>query len=279
MATGTRGYLNNFSTTLAENISDSDTTFDITDDTGLDTILVTADYVALTIDDGTNVEIVHVTANSSGTITVDRAMEDTTAVGFLTGDPIELRATAASFEPSGGGGGLWEVIDTVTLAGSETFVKFEGLAAGIYEIDLHNISVDNGGSPPMLLMKIGTGGTPTYEASAYRYSLMNVADNSGTVSGVNPGSTSYITLWDAMYDDNANFVTCGTIKTADLGSARYKLFEIDIRQTQTGFGALAQYRRGVAAWNDTTAITALQIYPDAGAFRAGGVLTLLKRAY
>jgi hypothetical protein len=279
MATGTRGYLNNFSTTLAESISSGDTTFDITDDTGLDGILATADYVALTIDDGTNVEIIHVTANSSGTLTAERGMEGTTPESFANGDPIELRATAASFEPSGGGGGLWEVIDTVTLAGAETEVKFEGLAAGIYEIDLQYVGVDNGGSPPMLLMRVGTGGTPTYQTGSYRYVLMNMLDNSGTPNGSVPGSTGAITLWDAMYDDNAWFTTCGKITTSDLGGTYYKQFMIELTQTKSGFGGLTQMRRGSAAWNDTTAVTAIRIYPDAGAFRAGGVITLLKRAY
>jgi len=277
MATGLRGYINNFSTTLAESILSSDTTFDITDATGLDAILATSDYVALTIDDGTNIEIIHVTANATTTLTVERAMEGTTAVGFASGATIELRATAASFDAVvGAGGGLWEIIDTVTLTGSETEVNFEGLAAGIYEIDLMYVGVTNGGTPPMLLMRVGTGATPTYQTTTYRYAIMNALDNSGTVSGVIPGATNAITLWDAMYEDNAWFTTFGKIKTSDLGGAFYKMFSIELTQTKSGFGGLTQVRRGGAAWNDTTAVTAIKIYPDAGTFRAGGVITLLK---
>lgn len=279
MATGTRGYINNFSTTLAESILSSDTTFDITDSTGLDAVLATSDYVTLTLDDGTNIEIIHVTANTAGTLTVERAMEGTTAVGFASGVKIELRATAASFiTAGGGGGGLWEVAQTITLAGGETVVKFEGLA-GIYEIDLMNIAVNNSDSPPMLLMRVGIGATPTYQTTTYAYSLINHVRNTTSIVGVVPGSTTAITLWDTMYDGNAGFTTCGTITTSDLSGTRYKLFDINIRQTATGASPGLAGRKGAAAWNDTEIVTAIEIFPDAGVYRAGGIFTLLKRLY
>lgn len=95
---GLRGYVNNFSTLLDENISDSDTTFDIVDATGLSAeITATNGYVALTITDGTNTEIVYVTGVSSNTITVVRGQEGTSAEAFVNGDKIECRATRDSF--------------------------------------------------------------------------------------------------------------------------------------------------------------------------------------
>lgn len=268
-----RGYLNNFSTTLTNSISGSATSFDIVSATGLSTVLSNSDYVMMTIDDGTNIEVIKVTALATLTVTVVRGQEGTSGTAFAAGATVEVRLTEATFDSG------FDVVQQVTLAGSETEIKFEGLTAGVYEIDLLHVSVDNGGSPPMFLMQVGTGGTPTYETSSYRYSLLNTADNSGTVSNVNPGSTTYIPLWDAMFDDNALFTTCGTIKTGNLGVSKYKLFDINICQTQTGGGAGIQFRKGGAAWTDSTAITALKIYPDAGSFRSGGVITLLKRRY
>lgn len=268
-----RGYLNNFSTTLTNNITNSATTFDIVSATGISTLLSTSDYIMMTIDDGTNIEVIKVTGLSTLTLTVVRGQEGTSGTAFNAGTTIEIRLTEATFDSG------FDVVGQVTLAGSETEIKFEGLTAGVYEIDLLHVSVTNGGTPPMLLLKVGTGGTPTYQTSSYRYSLLNTADNSGTVSNVNPGSTTDITLWDAMYEDNASYTTCGTIKTSDLGAAKYKLFDIDIRQTKTTAGAQVHVRKGGAAWNDTTAVTALKIYPDAGTYRAGGVVTLLKRRF
>ncbi len=269
-----RGYLNNFSTTLTNNITNSATTFDIVSATGISTLLGTSDYILMTIDDGTNVEIVKVTGISTLTLTVVRGQNGTSGTAFNAGSDIEIRLTESTFDSG------FDIFDQVTLAGSETEILFEDLTPGVYEIDILHLSVDNSGSPPMLLLRVGTGGTPTYQTTTYKYSVLNFADNSGTITNVVPGSTTYITLWDAMEDGNVAFTTCGTIKTSELGSAtKYKLFDIDLRQTKTGAGAQVQVRKGAAAWNDTTAVTALKIYPDAGAFRAGGVVTLLKRRF
>lgn len=95
---GLRGYLNNFSTTLAESVADTDTSFDITDATGISAqITATGGYVALTIDDGTNVEVVYVTSVSTNTITCTRGQEGTVAENFASGAPIECRPTRDSF--------------------------------------------------------------------------------------------------------------------------------------------------------------------------------------
>lgn len=95
---GLRGYVNNFSTTLAENVASSDTTFDLTSASGISAeIVATGGYVALTITDGTNIEIVHVTSVSTNTITCVRGREGTTAAAFVTGDKVECRVTRDSF--------------------------------------------------------------------------------------------------------------------------------------------------------------------------------------
>jgi hypothetical protein len=54
------------------------------------------DYFMVTLDDGTNVEIVKCTARSTDTLTVVRAQEGTTAqTSFAIGTKAELRVTAA----------------------------------------------------------------------------------------------------------------------------------------------------------------------------------------
>ena len=54
------------------------------------------DYFLLTIDDGTYVEIVKVTARASDILTIIRGMESTTARTFASGTAVELRVTAAT---------------------------------------------------------------------------------------------------------------------------------------------------------------------------------------
>lgn len=268
-----RGYINNFSTTLDGSILSSDTSIDVIDATGISSVLASSDFIMLTIDDGTNIEIVKVTNVSTNTLTVVRAQENTSAVGFASGITIECRMTAASLD------GGWDLVQEVTFTGSQTNVAFVGLTAGVYDIELRNVSCNASGTT-MLTMKVGTGGTPTYQSSSYSYSLMNSADNSSSVNNVIPGATTYITLWDAMYEDNALFNTCGHIRTCDLGASNYKTFTIDITQTRSGFSEpyLNQNRRGSAAWNDSTAVTAIKLaLNNSGVFRSGGKAILRKR--
>lgn len=268
-----RSYLNNFSTTLNGSISAAATSIVVTSATGITAALAAGDFVNLTIDDGTNVEIVRVTAVSTNTLTVVRARDGTTAAAFATAISIQCRITASSFSYG------FDVVTRTVLAGGEANVSFTGLTAGIYEIDLAGISVTDA-SPPILEFVVGTGAGPTYQTSAYRYSLARSTDNSASITNVVPGATTSIVLIDSVYEDNALFPLAGKILTSNLAStAQYKLFDIDMRQTKTGFGGLSQSFKGVGAWNDSVAVTALRVRLSSGTFRAGGVITLSKRRF
>lgn len=281
MATGIRGYINNFSTTLAESISSGDTTFDITDDTGLDAILGTADYVALTIDDGTNVEIVHVTANSSGTITVDRAMEDTSAESFASGDTIELRATAASFDTGGGGGGgLWEVVESRTLGSdvSETF--FEGLD-GHYILEFDNVIADNGSDNVALKVQFGTGSGPvTYSTVAYAWENVTWASNFDGPGVGRASATSSIDLYTFVYRSTDRALN-GRIDFGDLSNTSFRRsLEYQLRQQFVSGGVEhVQRRDGTGIWNATNAVTGVRIFVTNGTLETGSTFHLLKRTY
>lgn len=97
----TRLYTNNFSTTLDGNITDAATSIDVVSATGLPAV-GGGDTCQLTIDDGTNIEIVTCTAVSTNTLTVTRGQESTSGTAFSDGANIELRSTALSFiDPEG----------------------------------------------------------------------------------------------------------------------------------------------------------------------------------
>lgn len=272
----TRGYLNNFQTTLDGSIDGSQTSIDVIDSTDIDTLLGTYDYCILTIDDGTDIEIIKVTASASNTLTVVRAQEGTSGTSFASGVKVQLRVTADSF--ASGATIDWTTITETTLTGSETEVTFTGLD-GFYEIEFDQVSA-NHTSDPELQFYVSTDNGSTYSGTDYRYALIVISDNSGTVSGVVPGGTTYVPLWAGMYADNALFATNGKICTSDLGdTSHYKSFEVSLRQAQSGFGAISQYTTGVFTWKDSTAVNAIKIALSAGTFRSGGKVRLRKRSY
>jgi len=90
-------FRNNATTALASDITNSATSITVTDGSKLPSI-TGSDYFYCTLDDGTNNEIVKVTAISGNTLTVVRAQDNTTARAFSTGDLAELRLTAAVLE-------------------------------------------------------------------------------------------------------------------------------------------------------------------------------------
>ena len=86
-------FKNNAKTTLASNLSSSATSIAVADGSVFPS-LGSGEIFFCTLDDGTNNEIVKVTAVSSNTLTVVRAQESTTARSFSSGDAAELRLTA-----------------------------------------------------------------------------------------------------------------------------------------------------------------------------------------
>ena len=86
-------FSNNGKTTLAANVSSSATSISVADGSVFPS-LGSGEVFFCTFDDGTNNEIVKVTAISSNTLTVVRAQESTTARAFSAGDAAELRLTA-----------------------------------------------------------------------------------------------------------------------------------------------------------------------------------------
>ena len=86
-------FKNNAETTLSGGINDSVTTVPVTSAAVFPTPDANNVFFA-TIDDGTNIEVVKVTAISSNDLTVVRAQDNTSASAFSSGANIELRLTA-----------------------------------------------------------------------------------------------------------------------------------------------------------------------------------------
>ena len=86
-------FTNNAETTLASGINSSVTSLTVASSSGFPTI-TTGEYFYVTLDDGTNNEIVKVTAVSGTTWTIVRAQDNTTARSFSSTNKVELRVTA-----------------------------------------------------------------------------------------------------------------------------------------------------------------------------------------
>lgn len=121
-----RKYSNNYSSTLNGAITNVATTITVTSATGLPSIGAGETY-RLTIDDGTNVEVVEVTDDaSSPTLTVTRGVDGTSGTAFADGTLTELRATAASFEDVLAGDETPALIGPLDMSASGVYASFGG---------------------------------------------------------------------------------------------------------------------------------------------------------
>lgn len=93
----TRLYTNNYQTSLNGAITDVATTVTVDSVVNLPAI-GSGDTCQLTIDDGTNVEVVTATSVAGSVITITRGQEGTSGTAFADGTTIALRATALGFQ-------------------------------------------------------------------------------------------------------------------------------------------------------------------------------------
>lgn len=163
----TRLYVNNYTSTLALAISDSDTTIVVTNASQLPTI-TGSDYYHLTIAAGPLNEIVKVTARTGTSLTVTRAQEGTAALAWATGDIISLRETAASFSETAAGAASstdnalarFDGTSGKSLQNSVVFLSDTGALTGITDITASG-AVDLGGATSF---ELPNSATPTVNA-------------------------------------------------------------------------------------------------------------------
>lgn len=135
-------FKNNAETTLSSGINDSVTTVPVTSAAVFPTPTANDVFFA-TIDDGTNIEVVKVTAISSNDLTVVRAQDNTSASAFSSGANIELRLTAKILEM--GTSSLTDLDgDTVIVveeAADEDKIKFKAAGTEVMRIDSTGIGI------------------------------------------------------------------------------------------------------------------------------------------
>lgn len=238
---GLRNLINNFSTTLNESISNSDTSFDLVDATGISTALTTLDYVPLTIDDGTNIEIIHVTGVSTNTITCTRGMEGTSGTAFALGDIVQCRPTAASILESS----EWIPIEKRVLGSAATTVDFD-VPDGTYKLVFENVTM-GGVSDPDMTMRV------SYSASFFstNYSQAIITSDSSAVTASAGIDTTAFTGFDAVSSTSTHRIS-GEVIIHDTGTSSnhnvsWNFYQGDKRVTGSGWytgssGTIDQFR-------------------------------------
>lgn len=93
-------FLNNYSTTLTAAITNSDTSLAVDNITPVDNLSMSSpDYLLLTIDDGTNIEIVKCEGVFFGELSItERGVDGTTASPFPNGSKVECNTTAGTLD-------------------------------------------------------------------------------------------------------------------------------------------------------------------------------------
>ena len=111
-------YTNNAKTTLAADLNNSATSATVVNG-NLFPSLSSGEHFYCTFDDGTNTEIVKVTARSTHVLTIVRAQDNTSARAFSSGDKAELRITAVVLEEVSTSTSSWNT-DIFAGDGSDT---------------------------------------------------------------------------------------------------------------------------------------------------------------
>lgn len=219
----TRIYVNNFSTRLDESVSPSDTSFDLIDASGLGSPSG-GDFIACTIDDNAGtVEIIHVTAVSSNTITCLRGREGTSAETWAGTEVVQARLTADGMDEKLNIGDLEIPAPAITLldavsASSSLSLDFTGL--GDYSFiefvfndiipgaDDHDFlvrtSTNNGssydaGGTDYAWAFVGRSGTSTQETSSSGDNAISLCQGTSGLepgNGANSGISGFLRLYN-----------------------------------------------------------------------------------
>lgn len=180
-----RGLIDSFSTRIDGSISNSTTSITVLDASGISAGLSSADYIPLTINDGTNIEIIYCTGVSTNTLTVQRGKEGTTGHSFSDAKIQCLETREAIKELAG-----FELIKTTILGSDSTNVDFN-VSSGSYLIRFDGVFVDGASDPDITVRQTATAGS--YAGNGYAYGK-NVLDSSGNTGSSASNASSFLLL-------------------------------------------------------------------------------------
>lgn len=264
-----RGLMNNFLTTTTSGIDSSQTTIDVASVTGVAAELALSDYVTMTLDDGTNIEIVHVTGVASLTLTVARAQEGTTGSAFSTGAKIQSRLTRQTILQRG----EWEFVATQTLGSAVNNVVFDISKPFAHKIVLEQVLHGNTATLDLTVAIAG----PTYQATNYQYTNRITDSNTASYGHTRSISATTILLCPDLSADvdrpiNGNIVLYNKIAALPF----YCDWDISNR---ISFGYIKK-NHGSGMWNNATnLLVQAKLSISSGTFSIGSKFHLLRRSF
>jgi hypothetical protein len=227
-----------------------------------------------------------VTAIGGGSITTDTAWAakgdlivgtaaDTAAI--LTAGTNDYVLTAASGETTGlkwaaaaGGGGALVLLEQHTAASSATldFTTFISATYDEYLFEVVNLipatSADN------LLVRVGTGGGPTFDAGAnYAYATNEWQAAGGAIAGA-AGSATSMALTRNGISTVANWGCSGSLRLFDPAGALYKWIMGKVVYEYSG-GDAPILSDLMGTYRSTTAVTAIRFLFSSGNIASGTI--------
>jgi hypothetical protein len=154
------------------------------------------------------------------------------------------------------------------VASNSSSLDFTGLNAtyGTLHLDCHGVTPVNSGADVMV--RVGTGGTPTWQTSGYQYSAIYNLASTATPAGVASASDSGINLGAlGLSSDPANLTTFRA-NFSDLATTGFKMIDFVETGWTTGGGSF-RHVTGSGTWTATTAITGIRFMMGGGNIAAG----------
>ena len=152
------------------------------------------------------------------------------------------------------------------VANNSSSLDFTGLNAtyGTLHLDCHGVTPCNSGADVMV--RVGTGETPTWQTSGYQYSAIYNLASTATPAGVASASDSGINMGAlGLSSDPANLTTFRA-NFSDLATTGFKMIDF----VESGWtGGTFRHVTGSGTWSNTTAITGIRFMMGGGNIAAG----------
>lgn len=233
-------------TTLSGVINNSQTSFNVTDGSVFPSISG-GDHFYATISDGTNTEIVRVTARSGNSLTVTRAADNSTASGFAAGSSIEMRVNAGIIDDL-----LTDIQASVQPNTAVTFTTVN-TGQGDYELYAMNQDVQTTDGVSFASVNTGQGANSLYAMNQNVRTTDTVTFASGSFSQAAGGDGNTLTIANTTVTDNGGIVQFEANRGGNTQVSQITGFAFD---------DTAKSRMDLKVHNGTSLNTALRISPD-----------------
>jgi hypothetical protein len=173
----------------------------------------------------------------------------------------------ANYNISSGTTGSWELISTATASSSST-IDFTGLSStyAFYKVVYYDVlPVTNSVS---FRIRLGTGGTPTYD-TGNNYGWAYVFAQNGASGGGGSATDSSINLVNATVSNNSQRAIYGDVTIYNPSqSSTYHVIDYNFNM-QNDTSALITRTLGQGTYRSTTAVTAIRLYFSSGNIASG----------